>query len=335
MNFRKAFLPVILVILLANCGNKKNIPDVSGINVPFSAVRFEKDFFGMDTLHLNKSLQKLSVQHPGFTQDFLFNILGSAPDSALKDVPLFLRTYQGIYEASAGKYKDFSAIEKEVKKGLQFVRYYFPAYKLPTKLVTFIGPINSYGNIITPDALAVGLQLYLGKNYPLYQSEQGQQLYPLYISRKFEAEYIPVNCMKNIIDDMYPNNSLGRPFVEQIVESGKRLYVLKSLLPETADTLVTGYTKTQLAACYSNEKNIWSFFIQNNLLYNGDPNMTRDYLTEGPNTQAFGKESPGNIGQFIGGQIVEKWMAKNEKVSLETLMQTPAGKIFEEAKYKP
>ena len=29
--------------------------------------------------------------------------------------------------------------------------------------------------------------------------------------------------MKNIIDDMYPDNSAGRPLVEQMVEAGKRL----------------------------------------------------------------------------------------------------------------
>jgi hypothetical protein len=308
---------------------------VSGVKISLETERFEKDFFAIDTLHLNTALQSLNARHPGFTQDFLFNILGSRPDSAVKDVPAFIRSYNSMYQSSQQVFRDFDRIAAEVKRGLQFVHYYFPAYKLPTRLISFIGPINSYGNIITANALAVGLQLYMGKDYPMYLSETGQQLYPVFISRRFEPAYIPVNCMKNIIDDMYPNSSMGRPLVEQMVEAGKRMYVLDHLLPELPDTLKTGYTAQQLEGSYASEKNIWSFFVQNNLLFSTDPNTTRDYLTDGPNTQALGKESPGNIGQFVGTQIVTKWMKKNKDLSLEALMNTPPRKIFDEAKYKP
>ncbi len=325
---------MVMALLLA-CQSKKRIPDVSGIVVKLQTERFEKDFFSIDTLHMDTALQQLRKLHPGFTEDFLFNILATSPDSATKDSRLFIRSYHNMYLASQQKLKDFAVVEAAVKKGLQFVKYYFPGYKLPERLITFIGPINSYGNIITPNALAVGLQVYLGKDYPLYLSSQGQQMYPTFISRRFEPEYIPVNCMKNIIDDMYPDQTMGKPLVEQMVEAGKRQYVLDKLLPETADTLKTGYTKQQLDGCYASEKNIWSFFLQNDMLYSTDPNLSRDYMNDGPNTQALGEASPGNIGQFVGTQIVNKWMEKQKDLSLEALLHTPAKKIFDEAKYKP
>lgn len=317
------------------CKNVKQVPDVSAIKVSLQIERFEKDFFALDTLHPDASLQALNQAHPDFTQDFLFNILGASAGSAAKEVPAFIRSYVSMYQLAREKFKDFSSIEAEGKKGLQFTHYYFPAYKLPVKLITFIGPVNSYGNIITADALAVGLQLYMGRDYPLYLSEAGQQMYPLFISRRFEPAYIPVNCMKNIIEDMYPNNSIGRPLVEQMVESGKRMYVLDRLLPDVPDSIKTGYTQQQLTDSYESEKNIWSFFVQNDLLYKTDPNMTRDYMSDGPNTQALGKESPANIGQFVGMQIVTKWMGKNKDLSLDVLMKTPGKQIFDEAKYKP
>jgi hypothetical protein len=324
-----------LIGLLQSCQTRTKTPDVSGIKLTLETVRFEKALFAVDTLHMDQSLQGLYTKYPGFTQDFLFNILGSSPDSAKKDLPAFMASYSDMYKAATEKFADFSAIEQEIKRGLQFVHYYFPNYKLPTKLISFIGPLNSYGNIITTDALAVGLQLYMGKDYPIYLSEAGQQLYPGFISRKFEPAYIPVNCMKNIIDDMYPNSSMGRPLVEQMVESGKRLYVLDHLVPHLPDTLKTGYTAQQLKDCYENEQTIWSFFVQSDLLFSTDPNMARDYLNDAPNTEALGKQSPGNIGQFIGTQIVAKWMAKTKDISLDELMRTPAKKIFDEAKYKP
>lgn len=332
---KQSLLLICIILAGLGCKEKKQIPDVSRIPVALTTERFEKDFFGIDTLHVDAALQSLNKTHPGFTQDFLFNILGTSPDSAVNDVPSFIRSYKSMAERAEQQFNNFQDIAAQVKHGLQFVHYYFPSYKLPVKLITFIGPINSYGNIITANALAVGLQLYMGKDYPMYLSEEGQQLYPLFISRRFEPAYIPVNCMKNIIDDMYPNNSQGKPLVEQMVESGKRIYVLDKLLPEAPDSIKTGYTQQQLNGCYESEVNIWSFFVQNDLLYNTDPNMTRDYLTDGPNTQALGKDSPGNIGQFVGWQMVAKWMQKNKEFSLEALMKTPAKQIFEEAKYKP
>lgn len=322
-------------VLLTACHSGKSIPDVSGITVNLQTIRFEKDFFGIDTLHINTSLQQLENRQPGFTKDFLYNILGTSPDSAENDIRSFIRTYASMYTASQKQFPDFSKTAAAVKRGLQFVHYYFPGYPLPEKLITFIGPINSYGNIITPRALAVGLQLYMGGQYPLYLTEQGQEMYPLFVSRRFEPEYIPVNCMKNIIDDMFPNNSMGKPLVQQMVESGKRLYLLNLLLPETADTLTTGYTEKQLQGCRASERNIWSFFIQNDMLFKNDPNLTRDYMNDGPNTAALGEASPGNIGQFVGWQIVQKWMEAHPETTPAALMKKDPGQLFSEARYKP
>lgn len=332
---KQKWLFACIIFCAMGCGHKKPVPDVTAIKISLQVERFEKDFFLLDTLHLDSSLQRLHKIHPGFTQDFLFNILGTSPDRAAKDVPAFIRSYAAMNKAVEKQFKDFKTVENEVRRGLQFVHYYFPGYKLPVKLITFIGPINSYGNIITSDALAVGLQLYMGRNYPLYLSDEAQQMYPPFISRRFEPAYIPVNCMKNIIDDMYPNKSMGRPLVEQMIESGKRVYVLDQLMRAVPDSIKTGYTEKQLTECYENEKNIWSFFIQNDLLYKADPDLTRDYMSDGPKTQALGEASPGNIGQFVGWQIVKKWMDKNANASLETLMNKNAKEIFDESKYKP
>lgn len=339
ISMKRLSLYLLIIITISGCTGRK-VPDVSGIKVDLELQRFDKDFFSVDTSHLDQSLQQLHQKYPSFLQDFVFNILGlpAQPDSTMateQQVKAFIRSYIPLKDSADKLFSDVNALEKEVRRGLQFVKYYFPAYKLPVKLITFIGPINSYGNILTTDALAVGLQLYMGKNFSLYQSEAGQEMYPAYISRRFEKEYIPVNCIKTIIDDIFPDNNASRPLVEQMIQAGKRLYVLDHLMPEIADTLKTGYTKNQLEGCYANEEAIWSFFVQNDLLFSTDPSVTKDYMNDAPQTQAFGKDSPGFIGQFAGWQIVKKWMAKNEKVSLEQLLQANPKTIFEQAKYKP
>ncbi len=331
----KNFLLICLLLSLFSCKQSPKQPDLSHVKLDIQVLHFEKAFFGMDTNHLNKGLNALNDSFPGFSKDYLFNILGTTVDSALKDSKTFFSSYKTMYDSSQIIFSDFLPIEQEVVQGLKAVKLYYPKYPVPTKLVTFIGPINSYANIITTDAIAIGLQMYMGKNYSLYQTEMGLELYPAYISRRFDKAYIPVNCIKTIIDDMYPNKSLGKPLVEQMIEAGKRQYLLDLFLPNTADSIKTGYTQAQLDGCMKSEADIWSFFVQNNFLYESNPDQTKDYMNDGPNTPALGDASPGMIGQFVGTRIVQKWLDKKGTITPEILMQTPARQIFEESHYKP
>jgi hypothetical protein len=45
--------------------------------------------------------------------------------------------------------------------------------------------------------------------------------------------------------------------------------------------------------------------------------------------------SPGNIGAWVGWQIVKKYAAVHNGIQPDELMRTPVRKIFEDAKYKP
>jgi hypothetical protein len=345
---RTGLIALLLCMLLA-CRNK-NTPDVSGIKVELVSERFDQDFFTLDTTQLMPSLQKLGQKYPHFVTDYFQNILGLPPFSDTETqaqvlVRQFVHDYTPIKDSVNKVFTNTHGIEVEVKKGLQFAKYYFPTYKTPDHLIFYIGPMDaiyeaslgSYGDAITNGGLAVGLQLHLGKDFSLYHSEMGRSLYPEYISRRFTPAYIPVNCIKNVVDDIYPQKAGGKSLtlVEQMVEKGKRLYVLDKLMPETPDTLKIGYTDFQLKGCYKNEGRLWNFFLTNSLLMNNDPSMVKDYLGEAPNTPAMGDGSPGYIGLFVGWQIVKKYMDKNPDLKLPDLLQTPAMKIFEESKYKP
>lgn len=325
---------VLAAAVLSGCELTSSPPDVTDIRIPWEVQRFERDLFQVDTLQLDKALDQLAARHPGFTQDFLYNILGSRPEQVAKDLPGFMKSYHEWYQQIPADRLLEPQFEL-VRQGCAYFKHYFPAYVLPKRLITFIGPVNSFGNILTKDALAVGLQVYMGKDYGWYGSTEGQQLYPPYISRRFEPAYIPVNCMKNLIDDLTPDQSQGQPLVEQMVEAGKRVYLLQALLPKVADSLITGYTGAQLKACYASEQGIWSFFIQNDLLFSKDITQVRDYLGDAPGTPALGEGAPGNIGQFCGWQIVKKWMKNNPETTMVELMKMPPSKIFQEAKYKP
>ncbi|MEP6684342.1 MAG: hypothetical protein ABJA35_13830 [Parafilimonas sp.] len=333
----KIFLSIFFCLLIFSCKNKKPAPDVSNIKIDVQLKRFDKDLFSIDTNNMEASLNKLQAEYGSFLNDYLYNImvLPPQPDSVAQKIKMFLHDYRFVYDTTEKSFGNFDNEFKQIKNGLQYVKYYFPDYKTPQYVITFVGPVEGYANVLTQSGLAVGLQLYLGHNFSVYSSEFITEVYPDYQQRRFEPAYIPVNCMKNIVGDIYPEKSGSDPLVYQMVDAGKRLYLLDHFLPQLADSLKTGYTQQQLNSCYSNEAGIWNYFVQNNLLFITDPIQIRDYMQDGPKTEAFGNNSPGFIGQFIGWQIVKKWMDTHENITLPQLINTSEKQIYDEAKYKP
>ncbi len=330
---------LLLSVFIFSCNNGEKIPDVSSIKIELSTQRFEKDLFGLDTANYSAQLDQLQAKYPSFGENFLTTVLNCDPkwpaDSTANYVRGFTHAYKSLYDSAEIVFKDFAPYEKDIKQGLQFLKYYFPEYKAPNRIITYIGPVDGFGDILDYDAIIIGLHQHLGKNYSLYQSALVQETYPTYITNRFEPGYIAINCMKNIVLDMFPENIEDKPLVQQMVEKGKRLYILAKLMPYTEEYKLIGYTKEQLADTYAHEKNVWDLFVQNNLLQTIDNNVIKNYIGDSPKTQELGEAAPGNIGSFAGWQIVKKYMQKNSKTSLKQLMNTDAETIFAEAKYKP
>jgi hypothetical protein len=349
MGLKTNIIKSILVSSLTACtfaGCKNNhTPDVSNIKVDITIDRFDKFLFEkVDTLSIAKGANDLQAAFPYFTNDFISNILGlrvitptttdSAASATLFELKHFIHVTRPLYDSLAYKFSNLSRLENELNQPFKYLKYYFPNYQIP-KIVAYVGPFNAPGIAITNDALAIGLQLYGGKDFSFYTSAEGQEVFPLYISRTFEPQYIPANAMKAIEEDLYPDKSGGRPLIEQMIQKGKEWYMLDKLLPETPDSIKTGYTAGQLKWCENNEGLIWNFFLENNYLYTEEFDIIKTYIGEAPNTQGMPDASPGNIGQWVGWKIVKKYAEKNESLSLDALMKMDNKKILSEAKYKP
>ncbi len=340
-------LSIIVLIVTIGCKENNKPPDTSAIKIDLTVQRFEKDFFALDTTNLTDGLNGLQNKYPVFYRDFLEQILGIPSNDtsgmAITAIRQFLNDYKAVKDEADKAITDFTPIEIELKKGLANVKYYFPEYNLPTKLITFIGPMDAfaegqtggYGDIITTDALGVGLQLHLGAGSFYYTSEMGQRLYPSYISRRFTPQYISVNCIKNIIDDLYAGNPNDKTLLDIMIDKGKRLYLLEKFLPETPDTLRIGYTKNQLEGAEKNEGLIWNLFVENNLLYDSDMQKIKSFVGDGPKTDELGDGSPGYISLFTGRAIVRKYMENFPETSLKQMLLLDAKTLLAESKYKP
>ena len=112
-------------------------------------------------------------------------------------------------------------------------------------------------------------------------------------------------------------------------------YFLYRLMPDAGDTIRFGYTAAQLQWCVNSEESIWSFLIDHKLLFSSEPSQIGKFVNDGPTTNGFPRESPGNIGAWIGFRIVKAYMEKSAITLAQLMEEKDAKKIFRVSNYKP
>lgn len=331
---------------LAACSDQPKAPDISTISLRLQEKRFDRDFFSMDTTAPEKSLAALQQKYPDLLNIYLQHIVGITDNVGIGE---FFRTYKPIYDSAQLIYKDFGKQREQLEHAFRYVKYYFPVYVPPAYVIPVIGPMNakedmarmSNGdytpNFIGKDFVGVSLQYYLGADFSLYNNQYFiNNVAPLYRSRRFAKEYIVGDVMKLVTDDVFPDNSASLTLIEQMVERGKQWWLIEKFLPTTPDSVRTGYTKHELDWCAANEGLIWSYIVRNEKLDAIDPATIQVYIGEAPFTQGLSpQDSPGNLGPWIGRQIIRAYAEKNTSMTPSELIKIPATKIIEEAKYKP
>jgi hypothetical protein len=81
---------------------------------------------------------------------------------------------------------------------------------------------------------------------------------------------------------------------------------------------------------------IWNYLLQSNTeLYSIEPDVIKNYIGDAPGTPGMPAAAPGNIGQWVGWQIVKKYVANHPSGQPRQLLETSAKEIFDDTKYKP
>jgi hypothetical protein len=316
------FYVFAISVLLISCNDGKNKPDVSNIKIDLRIERFEQSFFKIDTNKVAEGLVHLRNAHPAFYPVFMQNIIGVNPIDTgsfpiLKNI---IGSYRRINDTIQTKYNNLGWLKTDLTDGFRYVKHYYPNYKVPA-IITYISTLDAPGIVMTPEHLGIGLQQFGGKNFTAYQSAEIQQMYPSYISRRFDKEYIVPSAMKAVVDDVYPDRSTARPLIEQMIEKGKHWFLLDHFLPDAPDTIKTGYTKKQIDWVNKNEGNMWAYIAKNENLYSVEPPTIQTYIGEAPFTQGMPESSPGNIGQWIGWRIVQQYADRNKELSVQQVLQ--------------
>lgn len=343
-NIFQLFIAVMIaVIAFSACNSGEKLPDVSNIKVNPHTKRLDRDLAALDTNALAAGLQQLHKKYPEFLDFFLdtlmgFEIKGNYVDTSTgiqHGLKTFLtyKDYKGLLDTVAKHYPDTKETDEQLTKGFQYMKYYFPNYQVP-QVIYMVSWLNNWGAFTFGDTtLGIGLDMFLGAGYPFYKSVG----LPDYTYTHLRPAYIPVAAFTVIYENMHPFVKEDRTLLDMMIQKGKEQYFLKNVVPYAADTTRLGYTEKQLQWCKDNEAQIYNFFVHDNLFYEKEFERVLRYVMDGPNSTGMPPQSPGNIGSWLGLQIVDAYMKEHPQTTLPMLLDQNIDplKFLQESKYKP
>ena len=339
IHINRGFAVLIISIFLISCNGNKNHVDVSGINVNLTVKRLDKDLFQIDSSNFNTQIAAIKGNYGDFfpfycTQVSLFGYPNSSP--RFKDsIFSFLHDHniKELHDTAESLYSDLSKQKSDIETGLKYLKYYFPKAKIPSALVTYIGGFSLGAFTYNDSVLAIGLDMYLGNKFQLYQKVPDM---PQFMIRKFAPEYITPNALRVTLTGQFGFKTDGKKLIDNMIYYGKIMYILNKLLPDLPDSVTTGYSQHQLDWCKYNEGEVWKFFIGNNLLFSTNEQEYFNYVNDGPNTGGMPADAPGNLGSWVGWKIVQKYMNRFPNTTLPQLIaNSNAQEILDGSHYKP
>lgn len=311
---------LILLVSVISCQKENKLEsDIAKLNIDAQVERFDMLFSKVNP----SKLKDLKIAYPfmfneKFTDSFW---LAKASDSLQRM----------LYKEVDKTFKNFSETELEIESLFNHIKYYFPEFHVP-RVITITNDVHYRDRVLVTDTIdIIALDSYLGSEHEFYQN------IPVYLREGFNKEYIVLDLAGEYAKKfIYPINN--RTFLDEMIFFGKQLYFKDIMVPFKSEAMRIGYTEDQLEWAKNNESYIWRYFVEREMLFSTDSKLSGRFIAEAPFSKFYlegiDSESPGQLGQFIGWQIVKAYMANND-VSLKDMLTANADEIFNNSKFKP
>lgn len=334
------FIFILALLLVFSCRRGSLHVNTSGIDLEITILRLEKDLFESDRENLPATLRMISEKYGEFLS--LFNRvirIGETGSPGYQEyLGLFLsdEINNEVYEKTVETFPDLDELEKELTGAFKHYRYYFPEKEIPA-VYSFVSRFNT-SLIIGENILGIGLDRYLGSDCEYYR----QLGLPQYVRVNMRKGKIVPDCMyawastEWTFEGEETRDKPSQNVLNHMIYQGKLLYFVQAMIPDAEEELIMGFSEEQMKWCRMNEQTMWTYLIEQKLLY--DTNyMTINKLTqEGPFTSYFPRESPGRASVWLGLQIVKQYMGRMSDVSIKELMDdVDYQKILRLSQYNP
>lgn len=332
----KSWTLLLLVLLLVGCQPKRQYYPRTLSGQKVQIVRFDSALLAIRTEHAAEDVRRLYADYPVFMAQYAEQALGVAANDTdyLADaLPLFIHdTLYGFEKTNATVrevFADMSDIQKELTCAFTRIHYLYPELCAP-KIYTFVSGFNASVLFLDDGDMAVGLDMYLGSDYPYYN-----QVVYNYQKQTMRRECISGDVVSGYLFAAFPFAAAKGRLIDNMLYRGKMMYVCSTLLDEP-DYEVMGYTKEQWQWCEKYERQIWNRMMDKRDLFKTEQLLLTSYLNDAPFTSEISQEAPPRLGTWIGWRIAESYMEYNPNVSIQDLIANhDAEQILRDSYYKP
>ena len=337
---------VIVFMFALSCGDDgKDLPDVSDIPVEFELYRTERAIAELDTTKADILDQLYSVDSNFYSLYFERVLKVPVSRMTLEERDNFIKGFirdsriQRIFSDVDSVYGDFLDMEDALAESFQYGKHYFPRMKTPD-IFTFISEYGFQRFIFdngNTDGIALGLDMFLGEDYPYARYVPNNTSFSQYLTRRYNKENIVRNTAETLAEDWLGGTPKGQAMLDKMLYNGKKLYIISRFIPGAEDHIVMGYTPEQMAWCDANQQEMWSYFFKEELFYSTDINKISKLVDESPHSAGMPPEAPGRTANYMGWKIIEAFMSRNDYEAEEilTLDSFSGQKILEMSKFKP
>ena len=312
---------ILLIFLFFNACQDEftNESDIESISVSISFDRFDLKFYDQPS----EVIPELKKKYP-----FLFpkQFSDSVWISRQKD------SLQLLLQSEVNKtFKDIELFERDVDHLFKHIKYFFPFAKTP-RVITLTNNVDYQIKTVYSDSLLlISLDTFLGSENHLYDG------IPSYIRKELDPKYITVQIADKFGAFIIPPVE-DRTFLARMIYEGKKLYLNDLLLPHVPieDRIV--YTKEEFNWAIENEKYVWQYFIEKQVLYQTHLEWVQRFIEPAPFSKFYlqlDNQTPGRIGSWLGWQIVNSYMIQFPETPLDELLKISPQKLFNLSKYKP
>lgn len=334
-SFRILLILTFPVFLWVGCKEKKFQVDIKEVQLEMSFRRLDRDLFPQERKSPDEILSHIKSQYPDFYREYFMGVLSLGnPDEPEFNVPLAGFTNDVYINQLVDEinlvYSQTTDIEKELTDAFKRYHKLLPEAIVPR--VVFCNSGLNYSVVATDSVLAIGLDMFLGKNYEAYKAIG----FPDYICERKDKEHLVPEVLQGWLLSEFPKDPKRTSLIDHMVYKGKIMFLLQVMLPTYSDEKLFGYTPESVKFIEENEYQVWSYFIENKLLFSEDKREILKYVEEAPFAAGMPREVPGRIGIWVGRNIVKSYIDNNPDVTFAQLMADEDYKtLFTQSKYKP
>ena len=233
-----------------------------------------------------------------------------------------------IFDKSSLVFNDFVDEKKKLLTLFLNIEENIPTFSRP-KVITLNSQSEYENRVIYYDSLLlISLDSFLGDTfYPDL---------PKYISTNMTKQHLIIDVSTKILEK-FVRKPIDRTLLSEMIYHGKIIYLNKFFNADEKDFIQFRSTNEKLVWANENERNIWSFFIENDFLFSTKNDLKSRFILFAPFSKFnldIDKQSPGSIGKWLGYKIVNSYM-KNNNVDVKSLLNEDYYEIFIKSKYKP